>query len=332
MPWGLNLARGRKGKSGRKEPSSPESPLSSSPTPFSATPVLEPRLLHLLDRLTLVTRGRLATHGQGDRRSPARGSSLQLVDFRPYAPGDDLRQIDWNAYGRSNELFVRLYEDERILTVHLLVDVSRSMEWGSPAKRDLALRLAAALGYVALSKADRVIVGFLGDRVVSRAGPFWGQHQRAALFSALAEAPRTIRTDFEASVGGYVDRVRSQPSGGPSLLIFISDLLSPTAEAGLRRLANGPRHECAILHLLAPDELEPEPSEDVQLVDRETGQTIELNLDLATLGEYRQRLAAWTDRLATRCRERDARYVRLGSGDDFENGVLRALRAKGIVA
>lgn len=294
--------------------------------------MLDPRLLHLLDKLTLVTRGRLATHGQGDRRSPARGNSLQLVDFRPYAPGDDLRQIDWNVYGRSGELFVRLYEDERVLTVHLLIDVSRSMEWGSPSKREQALKLAAALGYVALSKSDRVMVGFLGDRVVGWAGPFWGQHQRAALFAALDRAPRATTTDFAASVGGYVDRVRSQPGGGPSLLLFITDLLSPGAEAGLRRLASGPRYECAVLQILAPDELDPEPAEDVQLVDRETGQTIELNLDLATLAEYRQRLADWTERLAGLCRERNARYLRVSSADDFEGALLTALRARGVVA
>lgn len=292
---------------------------------------LEPRLSRLLDRLTLTTRGRLAMHGQGDRRSPARGNSLQLVDFRPYTPGDDLRQIDWNVYGRSGDLFVRLYEDERVLTVHLLIDVSRSMDWGRPGKRAAALRLAAALGYIALNSSDRVVVGFLGDSVIGRAGPFWGPHQRAALFAALTNAPRATTTDFAASIGGYVDRVRTQPGGGPSLLVFISDLLSPTAEAGLRRLANGPRHECVVLQILAPDELDPEPSEDVQLIDRETGQTVELHLDLATLARYRRRLTEWTEGTASLCRERSARYLRISSDDDFEGSILRALRSGGIV-
>lgn len=294
--------------------------------------LLEPRLLRQLERLSLVTRGRLATHRQGDRRSPLRGSSLQLVDFRAYAPGDDLRQVDWNAYGRSGELFVRLYEDEKVLTVHLLIDVSRSMDWGAPSKREAALRLAAALGCVALSGSDRVMVGFLGDKVIGRAGPFWGLHQRAALFAALAGAPAATTTDFAASVGAYVDRLRAQPGGGASLLLFLTDLLSPTAEAGLRRMANDPRRECVVLQLLAPQELDPESAEDVQLVDRETGQTIELNLDLATLGRYRQRLAEWTNRLAALCRERNARYLRLSSADDLESTILRSLRSRGIVA
>jgi len=300
-------------------------------SPPSSVLGLAPSLLRQLESLSLVSRGRLATQGQGDRRSPMRGSSLQLVDFRAYVPGDDLRQIDWNAYGRSGQLFVRLYEDERILSVHLLVDVSESMDWGTPNKREVALRLAGALAYVALSRYDRVQVGFLADRVVGRAGPFWGQHQRAAALAALASAPRSTQTDFAASVVAYLDRLRSAPAGGSSLLVLVTDLLSPTAEAGLRRLAAG-RHEAVILHLLAPQELDPPPDEDVELIDRETGQSIDLNLDRGTLERYHQRLTAWSNRLAGICRERNARYLRLSSGDDLDTGMLRAMRSWGILA
>src|SRR5579885_2126891 len=125
---------------------------------------LDPSLLRRLEKLTLISRGRLARQGQGDRRSPMRGNSLQYVDFRPYTPGDDPRQVDWNAYGRSSELFVRLYEDEQTLTVHLLIDVSRSMDFGSPNKRHKSLQLAGALSYVALRGYDRLQLGFLADR------------------------------------------------------------------------------------------------------------------------------------------------------------------------
>lgn len=287
---------------------------------------LDPPVLRRLEKLSLVSRRRLARQGQGDRRSPMRGNSLQYVDFRPYAPGDDLRQVDWNAYGRSSELFVRLYENEQILTVHLLIDVSRSMDFGIPNKRQKALQLAGALSYVALRGYDRLQLGFLADRTVGMAGPFWGQHQQTAVFSALASAPTAIQTDFAASVASYVDRLKQ-----PGLLIFLTDLLSPTAEAGLRRLATA-THEATVIQILAPQELDPEPAEDVQLIDRETGQSIEVNLDLGTLAVYRQRLSEWSERLAQLCRERGARYLRLSSADDLERDVIRTLRAQGVVA
>lgn len=291
----------------------------------STADVLSAGLRRQLEGLTLLSRRRLATRGQGDRRSPMRGHSLQLVDYRPYVPGDDPRQVDWNAYGRSGELFLRLYEDERTLTVHLLVDVSDSMDWGLPNKRSAALRLASALAYVALSSYDGLRIAYLGDRVVGQDGPYWGQPRRASALAALAQAPTARRTDLLASVGAYADRIRE-----PGVLILITDLLSPTAEAGLRRFASA-RHEAVVLQLLAPQELDPEPAEDVQLVDRETGQSIDVNLDLATLARYRERLDRWFERLAGLCRERNARYARFSSADDLERDIIRALRLQGIL-
>jgi uncharacterized protein (DUF58 family) len=233
--------------------------------------------------------------------------------------------VDWNAYGRTDQLFVRLYEDERTLTVHLLVDVSKSMDWGTPNKRQRVLGLAGALAWVALSGYDRLQIGFLGERLIGQAGPFWGERKRAAALAALAAAPSANQTNFAASLSGYVDRLRQ-----PGLLILLTDLLSPTAEDGLRRLATA-RHESVVIHVLAPQELAPEPAEDVQLVDRETGQSIEVNLDLATLARYRERVAAWCEHLGQLCRERNARYVRLSSGDNLETSMIRTLRVNGVL-
>jgi len=88
-------------------------------------------------------------HGKGDRRSIRRGTSIEFVDYRHYVPGDDPRQVDWNIYGRSGSLFVKMFEEEEVLTVHLLVDGSASMDWGTPNKAAMARQLTAALGYVA---------------------------------------------------------------------------------------------------------------------------------------------------------------------------------------
>ena len=84
-----------------------------------------------LERLTLVSRKRLVGQGQGDRRSLRKGSSLEFADYRHYVEGDDPARVDWNIYSRTDTLFVRLYEEEEVLNAHLLVDASRSMDWGS---------------------------------------------------------------------------------------------------------------------------------------------------------------------------------------------------------
>jgi hypothetical protein len=100
---------------------------------------------------------------QGERRSPKRGQSVEFSDFRPYVAGDDFRRIDWNAYARLERFFIKLFVEEEDLAVHLLVDASRSMDWGEPNKLWYATRVAGALGYIALAGLDRVTVTAMGS-------------------------------------------------------------------------------------------------------------------------------------------------------------------------
>src|SRR3982074_2288321 len=104
-----------------------------------------------LERLTLVSRKRLIGQGQCVRRSLGKGSSWEFADYRHYVEGDDPARVDWNIYSRTDTLFVRLYEEEEVLNVHVLVDASRSMDWGEPSKLGYARRLAAAPGHHALT-------------------------------------------------------------------------------------------------------------------------------------------------------------------------------------
>ena len=128
----------------------------------STLPLFDEPFLRKLERLALLSRRAMAGHYQGERRSPKRGQSVEFADFRPYTPGDDFRRIDWNAYARLERFFIKLFVEEEDLTVHLLVDASRSMDWGEPNKLWYAARAAGALGYVALAGLDRVTVTALG--------------------------------------------------------------------------------------------------------------------------------------------------------------------------
>ena len=120
------------------------------PQPEGQEPLFDEAFLRRLERLAVLSRRAMAGQMQGERRSPKRGQSVEFADFRPYAPGDDFRRIDWNAYARLERFFLKLFVEEQDLTVHLLVDTSPSMDWGEPNKLRFALRAAGALGYVAL--------------------------------------------------------------------------------------------------------------------------------------------------------------------------------------
>ena len=120
--------------------------------------LLTPQLLRRLEQFQLLAARRAKSSARGERRSRARGQSVEFADYRNYSHGDDFRYIDWNLYGRLDKLFLKLYEEERELPVRIFLDASESMTFGDPRKFDFARQVAAAIGYVALSGFDRVSV------------------------------------------------------------------------------------------------------------------------------------------------------------------------------
>jgi uncharacterized protein (DUF58 family) len=278
-----------------------------------------------LDRLALVSRRRLIGFGKGDRRSVRRGTSLEFVDYRAYADGDDPRQVDWNIYGRSGSLFVKLFEEEEVLTVHLLLDISASMDWGSTNKLLFARRLAAALGYISLVGATRLHVTSLTDSVGHSFGPAWGRRQMSGLLNYLDAVEGKGDTDLDLSLRAYTVRARE-----PGLAILISDLLTPRFESGISRLLD--RHfEVVVLHVLAPEEAQPPMSGDLTLIDRESRAEVPITLNQEAVERYRRRFAEWSASIERFCGRHQVMYQRLFSNERLEHVLFDTLRKRAVL-
>src|SRR5579872_1300001 len=124
----------------------------------STLQILDATFLKKLERLSLATRRPFAGQMKGEKRSIKRGTSIEFADYREYSLGDDLRYVDWNTVARLDKMFLKLFVEEEDLYLALLLDSSRSMDFGEPKKLHHAIRLAAALGYIGLSNYDRVSV------------------------------------------------------------------------------------------------------------------------------------------------------------------------------
>src|SRR5205814_124416 len=165
--------------------------------------------LQKLERLALLNRRPVPGSSAGSRRSPRHGSSVEFADFRDYAPGDDFRRIDWNAYARLERLFMRLYRAEENLSLSILVDASASMGWGKPTKMRLAARLAGALGFIALRSDDHVELATLrGGSIGDRAPTGGGQSAAWMLWRFLERVSGSGTTDLEASLTTYARQMR----------------------------------------------------------------------------------------------------------------------------
>lgn len=299
---------------------------------MNGQPLLEGNLARRLERLTLVSRKRLASQGQGDRRSLRKGSSLEFADYRHYVEGDDPARVDWNIYSRTDTLFVRLYEEEEVLNVHLLVDASRSMDWGEPAKLRYARRLAAALGYVALNASNRLFVWPLSATATSF-GPAWGRPRAGALLNFVDEFKPAQAAPVLGGVNTPVDLDQSLStftSRAAGLIVLLSDLLSPSWERALNRLASRSA-DVVVLHLLSPQELRPALGGDVRLIDRESGAAVSVTLNTDAIRLYSQRLADWRRTVESFCARHGMCYVPIDTSMALETLVFDVLRRRGVV-
>ena len=267
---------------------------------------------------------------KGDRRSRKLGSSIDFADYRDYVKGDDLRRLDWNIFARLGKPFIKLLEEEEDLAIHVLVDVSASMDWpgdGSEQNKfQFSLRTAGALGYIGLGTGDQVSVSLLSAISCEIWGPHRGRHNGFGLFQFLEECSPGGTTDINGSVRRY-----SHKALRPGMAFLISDLLSPSGfEIGLHSLLSR-GYEIALIHVLAPDEVEPPIGGDVKLVDTETNEETEISLNMATVGLYRTRLEVWRSEIEDFCRRRDIHYMPVETDYPWDKLILHSLRMEGVL-
>ncbi len=306
--------------------------------------LLTPELLRRLEQFQLLAARRAKSSVKGERRSRARGQSVEFADYRNYVHGDDFRYLDWNLYGRLERLFLKLYEEERELPVRIFLDASESMTFGEPRKFDFARQVAAAIGYVALCGFDRVSVNVFPDPPSDaeagealRLPPPVSRTQELAARSAL----RSVRG--RKSAIQFFQNLGALTAGGPARLnqalrrgalearqagvaVVLSDFLDPAGyETGLTALV-GRGFQVDIVQILAPDELSPTTFGDLRLVDSETGAVQEVTFGRYRLRSYQQTVQNFLQRLREFCRGRGINFFTANSNTSLEELLLKQLR------
>lgn len=315
------------------------------PPPRSIEDLLGSDLAARLDGLDVVSRKIFAGKLPGERRSRSRGQSVEFDDFRPYAPGDDIRHIDWNLFARLDRFFLKLFLEDEDLAVRLVVDASPSMLAGAPSKLLTACRTAMALGYIGLASNDRVTVssfGKPGRATLDRLTPIRGRSnaRRLAAFLADVLGPGDA-TGGVLPFGQAMRQVASDRRAGNGVLAVLTDGLDPEGlERGLTYLgaaahAPGGGLDVWLIQILSPGELDPAGETvlvgDLRLTDVETGRGREVTVTPATIKRYRERLERMIDRTAQACAARSITHVLMRSDADVGDLVLATLRQRGMV-
>lgn len=266
---------------------------------------LSPEELRALARARL-TLGRPGTL-PGGHLSQRRGTSLEFADHRPYQLGDDFRLIDWAVYARQRRLVTKTFSHEVEAPLYVLLDASRSM--GEGHKLRFAVRLAAALVFVAYRGQDRFAVQPFREGLVAATPPRRGRAPLARAFGSLGELRAEGETELSVALRTWTEEPRE-----PGICVVISDFLcSAGYREGLLALRHG-RHAVAAIQVLSRDDLAPPRRGEVRLLDVETRRGRSLVLGVGAVQAYREALRAWNARLADACRELRAPYFLFESG------------------
>ncbi|MEZ5966765.1 MAG: DUF58 domain-containing protein [Planctomycetota bacterium] len=290
------------------------------------TTLLTPEVVARAERLTLATRRRLTARGAGGHRSARSGRSLEFKDHRPYAKGDDVRQLDWSLLARTRRPWLRVYHDEEEQHVVLLVDASASMAFEDKLLR--ARQLAAAIAAMVLRAGDRVSAHAFGGGTPLRGTPAMrGRAGLSPLFTFLEGVEAASGQDtLERALTSLTPRL-----GGRGAVVMLSDFLTHGDLSRAANLVAGAGFEPIGVQILGPSELAPELQDDVRLVDSETDTFLDVAASDDVLAYYHAALRTQERRLADLCAGRGGRFTRVDASVDPLATLFGPLRRGGIV-
>jgi uncharacterized protein (DUF58 family) len=287
------------------------------------TSLLTNRDLDRLARLRLNASRRFTNRARGEHLAAKGGTSTEFCDFRDYAPGDDVRFVDWNIFARINRPYLKQFHMEEEMHIALLVDASTSMTF--QGKFELARQIAAAIGVLGLRGSEKVSAAVLGG-APRMLRPCSGRSSQRKLFAFLEGIESGGDVPVDVAIEGFL-----RHHSGRGVAIVLSDFLTTGDLRRAFNLLSSAGLEIFALQILCPAELSPEISGDFRLVDCENESTLDISNAgdlLALYHEYRDALEA---QLSGLCAKRKGRFLSTSSAEPFERLFFETMRRKGWV-
>ena len=285
---------------------------------MSTSPLILPdEWIAKVSRLSIATSSKLRGQHKGSHRSGRFGSSLDFSDFREYTLGDDVRQVDWNVYARTEKYYIKRFLDEQEMRVHILLDATRSM--GEEKKWVFARQIAAAIGLMVLNRDDRLTFSYVGE---TNAIPFRrkGASYRKQFLQVLSNL------EMASGVGSFAkEGIKVLPKDS-TVLFIITDGLEAIAEweqffKRLPRFAGDVR----CIQIVTKDELNPTYTGDVRLIDSETSQQVNVSVSNRVIANYEKARTTHESEFETLVHRFGIRKTQLIVEDGFQTAIFHKL-------
>ena len=279
--------------------------------------LLDEEFLRKLEKLKLLIQKGLKGPFKGEHISWRSGASLEFLDYRKYQAGDDFRYVDWNVFGRLDKLFIKLFRSEEDLTIHILIDMSRSMEVGDPSKVLYAKKITAALSYIGLANLDKVGVTSFTDSLDKPCSPERGKQVYLSILKYLNSVKPDGITKLNECLSEYASTCKR-----PGVAIVISDFLYPYGfKNGLESLHHA-GFNVTLIQILDHEELFPTLDGYIQLREIETDEMRKATVDSALLEAYKESIALFLNDTQELCRKNRVDYYLTDTGIPFEEFLL----------
>ena len=289
--------------------------------------VVNEELLSQIELLQMLVKNNVAGLFGGNHQSKNFGSSCEFADYRDYIPGDDITKIDWNAFARFEQLYLKLYLDERQLHTRIYIDASTSMTYGKGKKDKQAVRLAAALAYLSVSEMDKVSVYVIhGDRVEAVIENMFGKE------SYLNKIGKLNEIVFEGECEISKALLPSTVGYGDGMSILISDFLTDhDFESAIDHLTSKKR-DVLCIQVLSKEELNPTARGKMHFFDSEDMQRYyRKNINREIVQAYYEALEFVTKRVANHVRSRGGQYMLVSSEDSLTGVFFEKLISLGVL-
>ena len=286
---------------------------------------LDPAVLSRMDNLELVARTVVEGFISGLHRSPHLGFSVDFAQYRQYIEGDDIRQIDWKVYARSDRHYVKQYEGETSTNVYLLLDISGSMAYRSAtvAKIDYASYLTASLAYFAQRQQDRVGLTTFAAGLVDKLAPRCRREHLLSVLHAIGKVKADASTAFGKPLQALAETIRRR-----GIVVLISDLYAPTREVihNIRQF-RFKGNDIIVFQILDPQEQHFQFSESVQMVDMETSRRMIMDPALVR-EEYLAQLKSHQAQIQDACGSLGADFLAMETSQPLDLALYRYLSTR----